>query len=120
MLGSGRPLRQFIYSYDIAKLFVWQLREYNDTAPIILSGINPNLVCVAVILSVFFWSAVGEDEEVSIKEVADAVVAAVGFEGKYNVSIGHFSESWFSVQAFPSLTPPVRMGSSANLPRTES
>jgi len=63
VFGSGRPLRQFIYSYDIAKLFVWQLREYDSVEPIILS--------------------VGEDEEISIKEVADAVVAAVGFEGEY-------------------------------------
>ena len=44
-----------------------------------------------MILSLFFSSAVGEDEEVSIKEVADAVVAAVGFEGEYNVSTAHFS-----------------------------
>jgi len=64
VLGSGRPLRQFIYSYDIAKLFVWQLREYNEAEPIILS--------------------VGEDEEVSIKEAADAVVDAVGFKGEYS------------------------------------
>ena len=27
---------------------------------------------------------VGEDEEVSIKEVADAIVKAVGFEGEYS------------------------------------
>lgn len=91
MFGSGRPLRQFIYSYDIAKLFVWQLREYNETEPIILSGISPNLISVAVNLSVIFSPAVGEDEEVSIREVTDAVVAAVGFTGEYNVSIGHFS-----------------------------
>jgi hypothetical protein len=31
----------------------------------------------------------GEDEEISIKEVADAVVAAVGFEGEYSVSPVH-------------------------------
>ena len=91
MFGSGRPLRQFIYSYDIAKLFVWQLREYNETEPIILSGMKLNLIDVAAILSVFFSPAVGEDEEVSIKEVADAVVAAVGFEGEYSVSLRHFS-----------------------------
>ena len=54
MFGSGRPLRQFIYSYDLAKLFVWQLREYNETEPIILSGMKPNLIGVAVVLSVFF------------------------------------------------------------------
>lgn len=28
---------------------------------------------------------VGEDEEVSIKEVADAIVKAVGYEGDYRV-----------------------------------
>ncbi|KAI0267283.1 hypothetical protein BC834DRAFT_822224 [Gloeopeniophorella convolvens] len=61
--GSGKPLRQFIYSFDLAKLFIWQLREYNDVEPVILS--------------------VGEDEEISIKQVADAIVAAVGFEGEY-------------------------------------
>ena len=28
---------------------------------------------------------VGEDEEVSIKDVADAIVKAIGFEGEYTV-----------------------------------
>jgi GDP-L-fucose synthase len=36
--GSGTPLRQFIYSQDLAKLFLWVLREYNEIEPIILSG----------------------------------------------------------------------------------
>jgi hypothetical protein len=36
--GTGKPLRQFIYSHDLAKLFIWMLREYNDVEPIILSG----------------------------------------------------------------------------------
>lgn len=36
--GTGKPLRQFIYSYDLAKLFIWMLREYNDVEPVILSG----------------------------------------------------------------------------------
>ncbi|KAJ7201051.1 hypothetical protein GGX14DRAFT_465578 [Mycena pura] len=62
--GTGKPLRQFIFSYDLAKLFVWMLREYDEVDPLILS--------------------VGEDEEVSIKEVADAIVKAVGFEGHYS------------------------------------
>jgi len=44
-------------------LFIWQLREYDDVEPVILS--------------------VGEDEEVSIKAVADAIVKAVGFTGEY-------------------------------------
>ncbi|KAF8639222.1 hypothetical protein AX17_001707 [Amanita inopinata Kibby_2008] len=61
--GTGKPLRQFIYSYDLAKLFIWMLREYDDVEPVILS--------------------VGEEEEVSIKQVADAIVKAIGFEGSY-------------------------------------
>lgn len=61
--GTGKPLRQFIFSHDLAKLFIWMLREYDDVEPVILS--------------------VGEDEEVSIKAVADAIVKAVGFEGEY-------------------------------------
>lgn len=63
VMGTGKPLRQFIYSLDLAKLFIWQLREYDSIEPIILS--------------------VGENEEVSIKQVADAIVDAVGFDGEY-------------------------------------
>jgi len=62
--GTGKPLRQFIFSYDLAKLFIWMLREYDDVEPVILS--------------------VGEDEEVTIKEVADAIVEAIGFQGHYS------------------------------------
>lgn len=36
--GTGKPLRQFIYSRDLAKLFIWMLREYDDVEPLILSG----------------------------------------------------------------------------------
>jgi GDP-L-fucose synthase len=36
--GTGTPLRQFIFSQDLAKLFIWQLREYPEIDPIILSG----------------------------------------------------------------------------------
>uniref|UniRef100_A0A673II75 GDP-L-fucose synthase n=1 Tax=Sinocyclocheilus rhinocerous TaxID=307959 RepID=A0A673II75_9TELE len=59
--GSGRALRQFIYSLDLARLFLWVLREYDEVEPIILS--------------------VGEEDELSIKFAADAVVEALGFEG---------------------------------------
>ncbi|KAA0708197.1 GDP-L-fucose synthase [Triplophysa tibetana] len=58
--GSGRPLRQFIYSLDLARLFLWVLREYDEVEPIILS--------------------VGEEDEVSIKDTAEAVVEAFGFQ----------------------------------------
>ncbi|XP_051731485.1 GDP-L-fucose synthase-like isoform X1 [Ctenopharyngodon idella] len=59
--GSGRPLRQFIYSLDLARLFLWVLREYDEVQPIILS--------------------VGEEDELSIKDAADTVVEALGFKG---------------------------------------
>ncbi len=36
--GTGKPLRQFIYSRDLAKLFLWVMREYDEIDPIILSG----------------------------------------------------------------------------------
>ncbi|KAI9251764.1 hypothetical protein BDA99DRAFT_521137 [Phascolomyces articulosus] len=62
--GTGKPLRQFIYSRDLAKLFIWTLREYKEIDPIILS--------------------VGEKDEVSIKDVADAIVKAIDFQGDYS------------------------------------
>lgn len=58
--GSGTPLRQFIYSEDLARLFVWVLREYDDTEPIILS--------------------VPEEDEVSIADVVRMVAEAAGLE----------------------------------------
>lgn len=35
--GTGTPLRQFIYSIDLAKLIMFVLEEYNETQDIILS-----------------------------------------------------------------------------------
>ncbi|KAH9830606.1 epimerase-domain-containing protein [Rhodofomes roseus] len=61
--GTGKPLRQFIYSHDLAKLFIWQLREYDSVEPVILS--------------------VGEEEEVSIETLTDAIVRAMDFKGEY-------------------------------------
>ncbi|KAJ4943184.1 hypothetical protein JOQ06_005689 [Pogonophryne albipinna] len=60
--GSGSPRRQFIYSLDLARLFLWVLREYPEVDPVILS--------------------VGEEEEVSIKEAAEAVVQSLDFKGE--------------------------------------
>lgn len=60
--GTGSPRRQFIYSLDLARLVIWVLREYKEIDPIILS--------------------VGEEDEVSIKEAADAVVKAMDFKGE--------------------------------------
>lgn len=60
--GTGTPLRQFIFSEDLARLFIWTLREYNDPSPIILS--------------------VPEEDEVSIKDVAEMVAEASNFKGE--------------------------------------
>jgi GDP-L-fucose synthase len=60
--GTGAPLRQFIYSLDLAKLFVWVLREYEEVEPIIL--------------------ATDETDEVSIKEVAEMILEAFEFKGE--------------------------------------
>ena len=60
--GTGTPLRQFIYSRDLARLFIWVLRQYTEIDPIILS--------------------VGEEDEVSIKQVAEAIVMAMDFKGQ--------------------------------------
>jgi GDP-L-fucose synthase len=59
--GSGTPLRQFIFSHDLARLTLWVMREYDSAEPIILS--------------------VGEDEEVSIADVAHHVANAMDFKG---------------------------------------
>lgn len=52
--GSGNPLRQFIYSDDLAKLILWTLENYNKLEPIILSvpendekSINYVATCIA-------------------------------------------------------------------------
>lgn len=60
--GTGSPLRQFIYSHDLAKLTVWVMRSYHSPEPIILS--------------------VGEEDEVSIADVARSVATAMDFQGK--------------------------------------
>lgn len=62
--GSGTPLRQFIYSRDLAELTVWVLREYDSPEPITLS--------------------VDESQEVSIKQVALAVAKSMNFQGEIN------------------------------------
>jgi GDP-L-fucose synthase len=65
IFGTGKPMRQFIYSQDLAQLILWVLRCYTETEPIILS--------------------VGEEEEVSIGEVGRAIADAV--KDLYGVSL---------------------------------
>jgi GDP-L-fucose synthase len=58
--GSGKPLREFIYSKDIAKIAEWALYNYEGTDPLIISG----------------------DEEVSIKDLVGMLVNEFKFKGK--------------------------------------
>lgn len=58
--GSGKPLRQFIYSEDLAKLIMWVLEDYNENEPIILS--------------------VDEEDEVSIGDVATLIAKEFDYE----------------------------------------
>ena len=60
--GTGAPLRQFIYSLDLARLTVWVVREYAEVEPIVL--------------------ATDEEDEVSIKDVAMMVLEAAEFKGE--------------------------------------
>ena len=62
VFGSGKPLRQFIYSLDLARLIIWVLRNYESVEPIILS--------------------VDESDEVSIGDLAKSVAKAFEFRGK--------------------------------------
>lgn len=57
--GSGRPLRQFIYSIDLARLFVWAFHHYDQEGPLIL--------------------APDADQEVSIGQIAQHVADAFGY-----------------------------------------
>lgn len=61
VLGSGTPLRQFVYSIDLGRLIIWVLRNYDSSEPIILS--------------------VPEADEISIKDAASAIVSAMGCKG---------------------------------------
>jgi GDP-L-fucose synthase len=58
--GSGTPLREFIYSKDVAELSLWVLENYNEAEPIILST----------------------SEEISIKDVVNLIVKEMDFTGE--------------------------------------
>ena len=47
--GTGKPLRQFIYSEDLAKLIMWCLESYNEKTPIILSNDDKDEISIGEI-----------------------------------------------------------------------
>ena len=59
--GTGKPLRQFIYSNDLAKLILWTMESYESIEPIILS--------------------VDETDEISIYDVVYMIADAMKFTG---------------------------------------
>ncbi|XP_064095265.1 GDP-L-fucose synthase-like [Macrobrachium nipponense] len=60
--GTGKPLRQFIFSYDLAQLVIWAIREYDEEDNIFLS--------------------VDEKDEISIRELVEVIVEEYGFKGE--------------------------------------
>jgi GDP-L-fucose synthase len=63
--GSGKPLREFIFSKDIAKLSEWAVYNYEESEPIIFSN----------------------SIEISIKELVDLLVSEFNFKGKVKFDI---------------------------------
>ena len=67
VLGTGKPLRQFIYSKDLAELIIWVLEKYDNKDSIILS--------------------VNEDDEVSINDVVKEISKYFNYSNiKYDTS----------------------------------
>lgn len=53
--GTGKPLREFIYSSDIANLALWALENYNDETPLIMtSGIETSIKDAVEIIAEHF------------------------------------------------------------------
>jgi len=57
--GSGTPLREFIFSKDVAELVTWVINNYDDFEPLILST----------------------SEEISIKDVVNVITENMNFKG---------------------------------------
>jgi GDP-L-fucose synthase len=58
--GSGKPLREFIFSKDVARLSEWAVENYNESEPIIFSP----------------------SQEISIIDLVDLLVKEFNFKGK--------------------------------------
>jgi GDP-L-fucose synthase len=58
--GSGKPLREFIFSKDVAQLTEWVMKNYDEDEPIILST----------------------SEEISIRDLVDLLVQEFNFKGE--------------------------------------
>lgn len=63
--GSGKPLRQFIYAEDLARILLWTLKSYHDKEPVIISP--------------------DEVDEVSIGHLAELICSE--FRSRYNINM---------------------------------
>ena len=70
--GSGAPLRQFIYSHDLAYLLVWTLEHYDATSDNIDSGVGAGTLILSV----------DSADEISIAQVVQHIADAIGFENE--------------------------------------
>lgn len=57
--GSGAPLKQFLYSYDLANIIIYLLFNYKDTKPIICAG-----------------------DEISVRTLVDKIAIIMDYKGK--------------------------------------
>ena len=60
--GTGKPLREFIFSKDVAKITLWMLDNYSDSEPLILTS----------------------GTETSIRDLVDYVVREMDYSGEIN------------------------------------
>lgn len=58
--GSGKPLREFVFSKDIAKFSEWAIENYNESEPIIFTN----------------------SQEISIMDLVDLLVTEFNYKGK--------------------------------------
>ena len=68
--GSGAPLRQFIYSRDLALLLIWTLEHYDAT-----NGDDPSMAGAGTLIL-----SVDPADEISIAQVARHIADAMGFD----------------------------------------
>uniref|UniRef100_A0A914RNE0 NAD-dependent epimerase/dehydratase domain-containing protein n=1 Tax=Parascaris equorum TaxID=6256 RepID=A0A914RNE0_PAREQ len=92
VFGSGAPLRQFIYSLDLARLFVWVLRNYevmfremvHFNFSKIPTSATERFLCASEIEPIIL--SVGEEDEVSIMDAVNSIVKAFDFKAIYSSS----------------------------------
>jgi len=86
--GTGKPLRQFLYSLDAGHMIIWAMLNYENEEPITIS--------------------VGEEDEISIGEAAHTVLNKFEFKGNVvydtSKSDGQFKKT-ASNEKFKSLYP---------------